>query len=369
MNSFSVGSYANPLLSNPLSFLGRASDLATFVKRGKEDEETFVEVDIVTDRYKVTTIRRTIFAKNNTSKWHTNHTTSTLRDVRALMDKLSIDVDNLCTFMPQDRVGHFTHYKPVDILQNTLKCIDLPFDPIGSAIGSSSSTSTISKKKTLYEEQVELSDIESVKEIKRHQRDTKQLEVTELTKEKDALTAGLNLLKRKENAKKHREYCEVKLLQVESTQLRIEAEKAQADVVKLKEEVKQAEEKVIPLQQEVKELERQKREHVKNEETVLKSIQKVSSSIKEGKERMLECDQIVDEISEEIEVMEGERLQKERKLQKLLQDKEHIERQLENAKEKCEEIHEQLRKVNERIEEVNQLKEEIADKIGRFLCC
>jgi chromosome segregation ATPase len=350
---------------------GRASDLATFVKRGKEDEETFVEVDIVTDRYQVTTIRRTIFAKNNTSKWHMNHTTSTLRDVRALMDKLSIDVDNLCTFMPQDRVGHFTHYKPVDILQNTLKCIDLPFDHIGSAMAGSSSssmtaTAAISKKKTLYEEQVELSDIESVKEIKRHQRDTKQLEVTELTKEKDALTGGLNLLKRKENAKKHREYCEVKLLQVESTQLRIEAEKAQAEVVKLKEEVKQAEEKVTPLQQEVKELERQKKEHVKSEETVLKSTQKSLSAIKEGKERMLECDQVIDELSEEIEVMEGERLQKKRKLQKLIQDKEHVERQLENAKEKCEEIHEQLRIVNERIEEVNQLKEEIADKIGKL---
>ena len=51
--------------------VGRSDNLAQFVKRGKENEESYCEVDIL-DKKKVVTVRRTISSENRGSKWSIN---------------------------------------------------------------------------------------------------------------------------------------------------------------------------------------------------------------------------------------------------------------------------------------------------------
>jgi chromosome segregation ATPase len=48
---------------------------------------------------------RVISLKDNTSKWFLNRQVATMKAVDELMASLSIDMSNICTFMPQDRVS------------------------------------------------------------------------------------------------------------------------------------------------------------------------------------------------------------------------------------------------------------------------
>lgn len=39
------------------------------------------------------------------------------------MKKLHIQVDNLCQFLPQEKVAEFTNMSKCDLLENTEKCV------------------------------------------------------------------------------------------------------------------------------------------------------------------------------------------------------------------------------------------------------
>ena len=154
------------------STVGRSSDLSQFVKKGKESAKlSYVEIDMLkrvthdtcsmhctpmrlftplraencrhdfpphllrcTPRSlfpsrpqgEVTTIRRDLKVTDNTSKWYLNGKMSTAAAVKSLMSELNIDVDNLCSFMAQDKVGNFTLQTPKQILQTTLQSIQDP---------------------------------------------------------------------------------------------------------------------------------------------------------------------------------------------------------------------------------------------------
>jgi chromosome segregation ATPase len=107
------------------SSVGRSDDLRHFIKRGKEPQGCFCEVDLLLKNDTVVTIRRTLNAETKGSKWQLNNKTTTLKEVKEVMNSLNIDVDNLCTFMPQDRVSAFTQMNSKKLLQNTLECIKI----------------------------------------------------------------------------------------------------------------------------------------------------------------------------------------------------------------------------------------------------
>ena len=43
--------------------------------------------------------------------------------IKELMKKLHIQVDNLCQFLPQEKVAEFTNMSKCDLLENTEKCV------------------------------------------------------------------------------------------------------------------------------------------------------------------------------------------------------------------------------------------------------
>jgi chromosome segregation ATPase len=43
--------------------------------------------------------------------------------IEDLVSKLNIQVDNLCQFLPQDKVADFSKMNPQQLLENTEKCI------------------------------------------------------------------------------------------------------------------------------------------------------------------------------------------------------------------------------------------------------
>lgn len=111
--------------------LGRADDARAFIQHNKD--VATVEIELVglhgNDR---ATIRRTIDRNAGSEKgrgrgastWMLDGRKTTKAAVKELVTKdYAIAIDNLCTFLPQDKVGDFSGYTPRDVLRETQKAL------------------------------------------------------------------------------------------------------------------------------------------------------------------------------------------------------------------------------------------------------
>lgn len=63
-------------------------------------------------------IRRNIY-RDNKSSWMLDGRDATLKAVTRVMEDAKIQIDNLCQFLPQDKVGEFSRMNPVQLLKAT----------------------------------------------------------------------------------------------------------------------------------------------------------------------------------------------------------------------------------------------------------
>lgn len=61
--------------------------------------------------------------KNNQSDWRINGKGVKKTQVDDLVKRLNIQVDNLCQFLPQDKVANFAQLSPQELLRETEKVI------------------------------------------------------------------------------------------------------------------------------------------------------------------------------------------------------------------------------------------------------
>lgn len=100
--------------------LGRAKDVAAFVKQGQE--EGFTEIELkgpIGERN--TVIRRIIHRKNNQNEYRLNGKKATSNEIKEAVQHFDIDVGNLCCFLPQDKVAEFARMDPSRLLIETEK--------------------------------------------------------------------------------------------------------------------------------------------------------------------------------------------------------------------------------------------------------
>ncbi|KAL1923202.1 uncharacterized protein VTP21DRAFT_9578 [Calcarisporiella thermophila] len=98
------------------SLLGRAKDISEFVKKGKE--RASIEIELKRRGGNVI-IKRLINLKDNHSVWKLNGQPSTHREVVTKINSLHIQIDNLCQFLPQDKVSEFAQMTPPQLLRAT----------------------------------------------------------------------------------------------------------------------------------------------------------------------------------------------------------------------------------------------------------
>ncbi len=106
--------------------LGRASKIGEFVKHG--EPEAFIEIELqkgASDTHNYI-VRLRIIRDGNGREWWLNRKKTTHAKVQALMKSLSIQVDNLCQFLPQDKVSEFAGLSPVDLLLHTQRAAAPP---------------------------------------------------------------------------------------------------------------------------------------------------------------------------------------------------------------------------------------------------
>ncbi|CAM9482801.1 unnamed protein product [Ascophyllum nodosum] len=108
--------------------LGRADNLSSFVMLGSK-EDASVEVELFlseTNRKKEGMIFKRVFSrKNNSSRWFINKRSVTDKDVKEKTAELGIQVENLCTMLPQDKVGDFSGLTPDKLLLETEKALSV----------------------------------------------------------------------------------------------------------------------------------------------------------------------------------------------------------------------------------------------------
>ncbi|KAJ8128889.1 hypothetical protein O1611_g4743 [Lasiodiplodia mahajangana] len=101
--------------------LGRASHVGEFVKHGEESATIEVELQKRPNDRANHVIRVQINREDNGRKWWLNGKESTHKAVQELTRKLRIQIDNLCQFLPQDKVAEFAGLTPTRLLEETLR--------------------------------------------------------------------------------------------------------------------------------------------------------------------------------------------------------------------------------------------------------
>ncbi|KAK0655965.1 SMC5-like protein [Cercophora newfieldiana] len=113
-------------LGYPSSVLGRASAFGDFVKHGKDEAEIEVELQGRAQDRENFIVGLCITRENNSRRFTLNGLSATVKEVQKLMRSLRIQIDNLCQFLPQDKVAEFAGLTPVDLLEKTLHAAASP---------------------------------------------------------------------------------------------------------------------------------------------------------------------------------------------------------------------------------------------------
>ncbi|KAI0203312.1 P-loop containing nucleoside triphosphate hydrolase protein [Astrocystis sublimbata] len=101
--------------------LGRASHVGEFVKHGQESATIEVELQKRPKDHANHVIRVQINREDNGRRWWLNGRESTHKAITELTRKLRIQIDNLCQFLPQDKVAEFAGLTPTRLLEETLR--------------------------------------------------------------------------------------------------------------------------------------------------------------------------------------------------------------------------------------------------------
>ena len=113
------------------NLLGRADDVKLFIMH--EQKSATIEIELApkanksgdepNDVIKRVIIRNKGKSNAGASEWYINGEKSNHRAVKDLVRSYEIAVDNLCTFLPQDRVGSFSGFTAQSLLSETQKAL------------------------------------------------------------------------------------------------------------------------------------------------------------------------------------------------------------------------------------------------------
>ncbi|KAH7628743.1 putative SMC5 protein [Sordaria sp. MPI-SDFR-AT-0083] len=107
-------------LGFPSNVLGRATAYGEYVKHGQDEATIEVELqgESGEDNYVVGLL---ITRETNSRDFTINGRKATHKEVHRLMSRLRIQIDNLCQFLPQEKVAEFAGLTPVELLEKTLQ--------------------------------------------------------------------------------------------------------------------------------------------------------------------------------------------------------------------------------------------------------
>jgi structural maintenance of chromosomes protein 5 len=100
----------------------REKNISEFIRSGQE--KSIIEITIQGERSFEYKIQRVLIREGNRSDWAINGEGCTMKVVHKLMERLHIQMDNPCQFLPQELVSGFTALNPVDLLKHVIQAVD-----------------------------------------------------------------------------------------------------------------------------------------------------------------------------------------------------------------------------------------------------
>lgn len=92
--------------------LNKSKNLMDFIKFNTND--SFIEVKIK-KKDKILTIRRSLMSYKNSSLWFLNGVSTPFVKIQQIYVKLKININNICNYLPQEKVAEFTRFSPEDL--------------------------------------------------------------------------------------------------------------------------------------------------------------------------------------------------------------------------------------------------------------
>ncbi|XP_055591280.1 structural maintenance of chromosomes protein 5, partial [Uranotaenia lowii] len=104
--------------------LSRSGSLEDYVKNGKEVAQ--IEIAIFKNAKRGVIIFNRVFDRNGSDRFEIDGTKVSHKEFLNRIRQLNIQIDNLCQFLPQDRVQDFTKMNPRELLLNTQASVCRP---------------------------------------------------------------------------------------------------------------------------------------------------------------------------------------------------------------------------------------------------
>lgn len=101
--------------------MGRATSAKEFVKNGAQVATVEIELQRRPQDRVNHVVRVQIHRDRNSQAWWLNGKETSHKTIQKLMRVLHVQIDNLCQFLPQDRVVEFAGLTPVELLHETLR--------------------------------------------------------------------------------------------------------------------------------------------------------------------------------------------------------------------------------------------------------
>jgi len=252
--------------------LGRAKDISDFIKHGSD--KAVIEITLnhqKNGKPSNITIQRTLKRNTKSTSWKIDGRQHSQKEVLSLIESLDIQIDNLCQFLPQDKVCEFAQMSSTELLNATLK-----------AIGN----------KDLFAQFEELLKSQEQKNILKSSLDNQDKLLTKLINQNEALEREVARYKERENILQNIRIIEKQIpwgIYENARKIYIEHRTRRE---KYKSDINKTEEELIPLK--------------KKKSTQEKKIEEATELEKQLEKEYNECSKKCIELSKELETLEDE---------------------------------------------------------------
>ncbi|XP_066922667.1 structural maintenance of chromosomes protein 5-like [Clytia hemisphaerica] len=329
-------------LGGRTNLLGRAKLLSDYVKHRKK--EATIEIELFKKNESNLIVRRTFNTQSTNSKFEINGRVVTESAVINTVKKMNIQMDNLCQFLPQDRVIEFAKMNARELLVATEKAVG----PDGMHADhvklidlrkkSGELESMIDGRKT-YKEQIETSNQRLERDVKRYKEREKHQEKIQILKKKRPWVLYEEARKETIAAKDAKKVVEKKIkdMRKKHSPLKEKIDKAKVALKKAEDEIKVLSAEMNKTGQDMK---------------------KIDDKLEKQNDRIAEARQDFTSVQQD----EQERHKKISQLEKQI---ESLQREYEEApdpeamKPRITEIHNEVKAIQHQLNELNRQKTEI----------
>jgi len=361
LNAICLGLGGEPKL------LGRADDLRAFIMHGKDKAEIELELAPLPGK-KPHILRRMIDRHRGSEKgrgrgastFYINDEKTNIQAVRELVQgTYNIQIDNLCTFLPQDKVGNFSGFSNQDRLLETEKT--LPSNQYFYKIHQE-----LIEKEAAMES--DITNVQSIRDtLKNKKHDFERLELGKAREEERAQAeAQVDLLQKKR-------------LWLQFEMLRDEGMVLKEEKLRLKKELDQATAEIQPLEDKHNQMESLKKELGAQQKTTHDQQARATKELQKQREKFEKHDEQIDGCIARLREIEDESHRKQKNYDDAMQrvetlleqqkghpDKAEVENELREAKESFKAAKKEYESAKRDIRQVQSRFRDLEEKSGNL---